>query len=259
MSFHETIVELVTSSRFLAASTIFVVGIVSGYLLGRVTRQVLTAFGLPQTVEGTAFERTARGLGTSTVGVFAQFVALVFYLGGTLAALNVANLLDTSAIVPFLAGFLPKVFIATLAVIAGMVVGDKAALLVSERLRGVKLPEVGVIPTLIKYSVFYIAALVALNQLGVATRALLIMLAAYVFGLVFLGGIAFRDLLSSGAAGVYLLLNEPYSIGDEIRVGDRDGIVQEMDLFVTHVERDGQEHIIPNRKLFQNGVARVRE
>jgi small-conductance mechanosensitive channel len=259
MSFHHGLGAYVTTSRFLVASGVFVVGLVIGYIVSRLARRVLLAFGLDETVEGTAFERTAHGLGTSTVGVLSQLVALAIYVGAALAALHLAQLLDTQTFWTSIATFLPQVFIAALAVIAGLVVGEKAALLVSERLRGVKLPEVGLIPTLIKYSIFYIAALVALNQLGVATNALLIMLAAYVFGLLFLGGLAFKDLLRAGAAGVYLLLNEPYSIGDEIEVGDRSGIVQEVDLFITRIESDDEEFILPNQLIFQEGIIRIRE
>ncbi|WP_336002885.1 mechanosensitive ion channel domain-containing protein [Halorientalis halophila] len=255
----EAALRYLTSSPFLVASAIFVFGLVAGYLLGLLIRRLLRAIGLPEVVEGTAFERSARGLGTSTVGLLSQLVAFSVYIGTTIAALDVAGLLQMVAVLPFFAALLPQVFIAVLAVIAGLVVGDKAALLVSEYLRGVKLPEVGVIPTLVKYSIFYIAGLIALNQLGVATRALLILLAAYVFGIIFLGGMAFRDLLSAGAAGVYLLLNEPYSIGDEIRVGERTGIVQEVDLFVTHVENDGTEYIIPNQQILRDGIVRIRD
>lgn len=256
--FIDGIAQFVTTSRFLLASAIFVVGLVIGYTVSRLARRVLDAFGLSETVEGTAFERTARGLGTSTVGVLSQIVALAIYISGALAALQIAELLDTYTFWTSIATFLPQVFIAALAVIVGLVIGEKTGLLVSEKLRGVKLPEVGIIPTLVKYSVFYIAALIALSQLGVATNALLVMLAAYVFGVVFLGGLAFKDLLAAGAAGVYLLLHEPYSIGDEIRIQNNTGIVQEVDLFVTHIESDGEEYIIPNQRVFRNGIVRVR-
>src|SRR6056297_1536764 len=113
-----------------------------------------------------------------------------------------------------------------------------------------------------KYSIFYLAALIALGQVGVATAALIVLLAAYVFALVFLSGIAFRQLLSAGAVGTYLLLNQPYTIGDEIRVGDVHGIVEEMDLFVTHVEAtadgESEEFVLPNSKVFADGFARIR-
>jgi small-conductance mechanosensitive channel len=95
--------------------------------------------------------------------------------------------------------------------------------------------------------------------LGVETMALLILLAAYAFGLVFLVGLAMKDLLSASAAGLYLLLTEPYSIGDEVIIDDQQGIVQEVDMFVTHVESDGKEHIIPNQRVMRSGIVRVRD
>jgi small-conductance mechanosensitive channel len=70
--------------------------------------------------------------------------------------------------------------------------------------------------------------------------------------------VAFKQMLASGAAGIYLLLHQPYGIGDEVRVGDTRGIVCEMDLFVTHVESDEEEVILPNDKVFERGVARIR-
>jgi len=259
MTFHAGLNEFLTSSRFLLGSAIFAAGLLLGYVVGRVIKRLLLTVGLDSTAEGTTFERTAQGLGTSTVGVLSQLVAIAIYTAAALSGLFIAGLLDTQAVVPFLASFLPKVFIATLAIIAGLLVGDKAALLVGEQLRSIKLPEVGLLPTVVRYSIFYIAALIALGQLGVATGALIVMLAAYAFAIIFFGGLAFRDLLATGAAGVYLLLEEPYSIGDEIRVGERSGIVQEVDLFVTHVEEDGEEYIVPNREVFRDGVIRIRE
>lgn len=259
MQFYSGINEYVTSSRFLVASAVFVAGLILGYVVGRIVRRLLLAIGLGETAEGTTFERTAQGLGTSTVGVLSQLVAIAIYTAAALSGLFIAGLLNTQAVVPFLASFLPKVFIATLAIIAGLLVGDKAALLVGEHLRSVKLPEVGVVPTAVRYSIFYIAALIALGQLGVATGALVVMLAAYAFAVIFFGGLAFRDLLATGAAGVYLLLEEPYSIGDEIRVGERSGIVQEVSLFVTHIEEEGEEFIVPNREVFRQGVVKIRE
>jgi small-conductance mechanosensitive channel len=73
-----------------------------------------------------------------------------------------------------------------------------------------------------------------------------------------LAAVAFQDLLAAGAAGVYLLLNEPYSIGDEVRIDDRHGIVQEMTMFATHIEDNGEEYIVPNQQVLRSGVVRVR-
>ena len=90
------------------------------------------------------------------------------------------------------------------------------------------------------------------------TTALVVLLTVFVFGVVLIGGLAFKDFLSSGAAGMYLLLNQPYGIGDEVRIGDRQGIVQEMTLLTTRIENDDAEYIVPNRLVLRDGIARMR-
>ncbi|MDS0258193.1 mechanosensitive ion channel family protein [Haloarcula sp. S1CR25-12] len=244
---------------FVVSLLVLGIGLLAGFLIWRASRQFMEEMGVPEAVEGTPFERTARSLGTSTVGIISNLAALFVYIISITIALNIAQLVQPEAYWTRFTAFLPDLFIAVFAIIIGLIAGDKARLVVSERLRSVKLPEATVIPEIVKYSIFYLAILVALGQLGVATLALLILLAAYSFGLVFLIGLALKDLLAASAAGLYLLLTEPYSIGDEVVIGDQQGIVQEVDMFVTHVESDGKEHIIPNRKVMQDGIVRVRD
>ncbi|WP_276251157.1 mechanosensitive ion channel domain-containing protein [Haloarcula rara] len=244
---------------FVVSLVILGVGLLAGFIVWRAARQFMAELGVPETVEGTPFERTARSLGTSTVGIISNLAALFVYIIAITVALNIAQLVQPEAYWTRFTAFLPNLFIAVFAIIIGLIAGDKAKLVVSERLRSVKLPEAGVVPEIVKYSIFYLAVLVALGQLGVATLALLILLAAYAFGLVFLTGLALKDLLAAAAAGLYLLLTEPYSIGDEVVIGDQRGIVQEVDMFVTRVEADGKEHIIPNQQVMTEGIVRVRE
>ena len=244
--------------RILLAIGVLFLGAIAGYLVGVTNRRLLRAAGIPEAVEGTPFERTARSLGTSTVALVAKLSSWFIYGVTILIALHVAQLLDTRVFWIRIWQFIPDLFVAILTFIVGFVVADKAELIVGERLRGIKLPEVGIIPRIVKYSIVYIAALIALSQVDIATGALLILLAAYVLALIVFGAVAFQDLLASGTAGVYLLLNQPYSIGDEIQVDDRRGIVQEVDVFVTHVENDDEEFIIPNREVFRAGIVRIR-
>lgn len=229
-----------------------------GYVFGQLAKQVLTAAGVPEAVEGTAFERTAQGLGSSTVSVVSRLSSWFIYAVGVLVALYVARVLDPGLFWQEVARLLPRLFVAAFAVIVGIIAGDKAEVLVNERLRSVKVPEVALIGTIVKYSIIYVAVLIALGQLGVATLSLLILLSVYAFGLVFLGGIAGRDLLASGAAGLYLFLNQPYGIGDRVKIGERTGVVQEVELFITRIEDDGVEYIVPNRTVFEKGASKHR-
>ncbi|WP_207587775.1 mechanosensitive ion channel domain-containing protein [Halomontanus rarus] len=241
------------------AAAVLALGIVVGYLVGKLNKELLTAAGVADAVEGTPFERTAQSLNTSTVEIVARLSSWFIYGIAVLTAIHIAQLLDTEAFWERVTVFVPQVFIAVLVMIVGFIIADKSELVVSEYLRGVKLPEVTVLPKVVKYSVLFVALIIALAQVGVHVVALMILLTVYAAGVVLVGAYAFKDFLVSSAAGIYLLLNQPYSIGDEVRIGEQRGIVQEVDVFVTKIESDSEEYIVPNRKVFEEGVVRVRE
>ncbi|MFB6104320.1 MAG: mechanosensitive ion channel domain-containing protein [Halobacteriaceae archaeon] len=240
--------------RFLFAFIVLFVGLIAGLVVGRLNRRLLLAVGVDKTAEGTYFERTARSLGTSTVSIFARLSSWLVYGIAIVAALHLARLLDTDVFWLRLTAFVPNIFVAAAVLAAGFVIGDKAELWASERLRGIKLPEVGVLPRTIKYSVVFVAALIAAGQIGVATAALLVLLGAYAFGIVVFAGLALQDLLRAASAGVYLLLQEPYGIGDQVEIGDRHGVVQDITVFVTHVEGEDREYVVPNHAVLRDGA-----
>ena len=245
--------------RLWIALFVLVVGVVSAVIIGALSRRFLTRTGVPEAIEGTAFERTAREFDTSTVAILAKLATYFIVAVAIVVALTVAEVEFVDRFWENAATFVPRLFVALLVFIIGVVVGDKAELLVAERLRGVKLPEVGLLPTIVKYSIVYVAALLALGQVGVETLALIILLAAYALAVVVLFALATKDLLAAAAAGLFLLLRQPYGIGDEVRVAGQRGIVQEVDLFVTRIETDGEEHILPNHAVFRDGIVRIRE
>ena len=245
--------------RIWAVLLVVAIGVIVAIVLGILTTRLLVGLGVPEAIEGTAFERTARDFDTSTVEVLGSLVRY-FVLGITLlAVLSIANVTVAASFWTRTIQFLPQLFFALVILIVGIVVGDKVQLLISERLTGIKLPQVGILAQLAKFTVFYVAVLIALSQLGVAALALVVLLGAYLLAIVLLGTVALSDLLKSGAAGSYLLLNQPYAIGDEVEIGEKRGIVQEVNLFVTHVENNGEEFIVPNSAVFEEGVVRIRE
>ena len=244
--------------RWWLALAVLFVGTLLSYVVTVVNRRLLERAGVPRAIEGTAFERMAHELGTSTVSIVANLRGYFVFLLSLFVALTVAQIEYTTLFWSGVVGFLPGLFVAILILIVGIVVGDKVELLVQERLRGVKVPEVNFLPRLAKYSVFYVAALIAFSQVGVATLALIVLLAVYALAIVLFSLVALWPILQSAAAGTYLLLTQMYGIGDEIRIGEHNGIVQEVDVLVTRVETDGEEYIIPNRKVFEQGVVRVR-
>jgi len=248
-----------TDSGLLLGLGVVAVGLVVGYLVGRVSNRFLRAIGVPAAVEGTSFERTAQSLGTSTVALFSRLLSWFIYGVSILLAFQTARLFHTTVLWARLSAFIPDLFFALFTLAAGFVVGDKAELTVSERLRGLKIRDVSAIPRAAKYTVVYVALLIALSQIGVATGALLILLVTYAAAVIVFAALALRDTLPAAVAGYYLLLQEPYGIGDTVQIGDHRGVVQEVGVFVTRIEGDDGEYIVPNHLVFREGVVRIRD
>lgn len=67
-------------------------------------------------------------------------------------------------------------------------------------------------------------------------------------------GLAFQDLLRNVLAGMWLLMEQPFRIGDSITIGDQAGVVQTIKLRTTALRTfDGRLAILPNLTAF-NGV-----
>ncbi|MFT8246128.1 mechanosensitive ion channel family protein [Roseomonas sp. BN140053] len=68
-------------------------------------------------------------------------------------------------------------------------------------------------------------------------------------------GFAFRDILQNFLAGILILLTEPFRIGDQIRVNDTEGTVEEIETRATAIRTyDGRRVVIPNSTLFTGTV-----
>src|SRR5579884_673157 len=68
-------------------------------------------------------------------------------------------------------------------------------------------------------------------------------------------GLAFQDLLRNILAGIFLLIERPFRIGDWITVGDQSGSVQTIQLRTTALRTaDGRLVILPNLSAFSSPV-----
>ncbi len=236
---------------------VLIAGLVLGYLLRTLLIRGGKRTGVDDFVEGTTFERVADSFGTSTVGIVATTVEWIVYLASIVIALEILEfeVLD-QAILVSLTGYVPNVVAAFFILIFGAILGDKAALLVSERLEGIKISDVKVLPVVVRYSIIFIAVLMALSQLGVSTLALHILLTAYLLAAIVFAVVALRAFLPSIVSGLYILSTHQYGIGDKIRVGEVEGVVQEVDLLTTRIDDGDREHIVPNSEMFEEGVSK---
>ena len=89
-------------------------------------------------------------------------------------------------------------------------------------------------------------AIAALNKLGVETNSFLAIIGAAGLAI----GLALQGSLSNFAAGVMMILFQPFHLGDYVEAGGAEGTVAEIQIFTTIIEtKDHKRVIVPNAKI----------
>jgi small conductance mechanosensitive channel len=101
------------------------------------------------------------------------------------------------------------------------------------------------------FLVFLAGVMVALSEIGMSFSA-----ALAAFGLASVGiGFALQGVLSNLFAGVILLVQHPFTIGDQIRVLDQEGVVENIRVRDTQIlTYDGKRVFIPNKTVFDSPI-----
>jgi small conductance mechanosensitive channel len=90
-------------------------------------------------------------------------------------------------------------------------------------------------------------ASIILTIFGVPTTAVITSLSLATAGIV----LAFQDVLKNFIAGIYLLVERPFTIGDRVKVRDAEGSVEEVDIRTTALKTDtGMIILVPNNIIF---------
>lgn len=97
--------------------------------------------------------------------------------------------------------------------------------------------------SLVRYGVYAIVLIAALQQFGVQTTSVVAVLGAASLAI----GLALQGTLSNVAAGVMLVMFRPYRLGDFVEIGDRRGSVKDITLFTTELATpDNVKLVLPN-------------
>lgn len=142
-------------------------------------------------------------------------------------------------------GVVVLVFFYLLARVARFLVGRSIA-----RLRASE-HAAQVVSRLVFIVVMALGFLVALGVMGVNAGALVASM-----GLVSVGvGFALKDVIENFLAGITIILQRPFVIGDTVRFGDVEGVVEDVRVRDTVIRMfDGRKVFVPNRSLFSGVV-----
>ena len=104
---------------------------------------------------------------------------------------------------------------------------------------------------LLKYAVLGIGVLMAASQLGFNVLSMLAGLG--VAGLAV--GLAAKDTMANFIAGLIILWDRPFALGDDVEIGDTQGFVRHIELRSTKLEDvDGNDVILPNSEVVSKRI-----
>jgi small-conductance mechanosensitive channel len=232
-------------------------GLLLAALLRRVVERGLRAAGLDELGERwgvhSALERF--GMGRSLSRLLARTVRITIVIVACFAALSLLGLAFLSETLNEAILFLPRLFVALVLLLAGMVLGEMARHQVDRLAGQMDLP--GPLGALAETLVIALFGVTALGQLGIPIEVLLllagILLAAagLMFALAF--GLGGRDMAREVSARRYV--EAGFDVGQEISVDGIRGRIAAIEATCTVLEQsDGERVRIPNSQLIARPV-----
>lgn len=147
--------------------------------------------------------------------------------------------------------FVPRLVVAIVVFLASLVLARLAGRAVRRAARHVDEEITRLLSRLTGVTVIIVGTIVALDQVDFDVTGL-------VAGLGLVGitlGFAFQDIAKNFIAGILLLVQQPFDIGDAIEVAGYQGTVTDVDIRATTLKAwDGQQVIVPNADVYTSPI-----
>ncbi len=245
---------------------VMLVVLVVGYIIARLVARVLTALseklGLQIAAERSGLAESMQHVGIKR-NVPAIVGTIVFWLlmcVFAMAAFSILGLAALTAAMVLLAAYIPKLLVATILVVVGLLVAGflRGVVATSADRLGVSYAEY--LANGCYYALAVLTFIAAFDQLGIHYEmlnfAILIVFGglALAFGLSF--GLGGREVMAGILAGYYL--RQRLNAGNHVQVAGLEGIVREVGPVATIVETNEagliNRHTVPNTKMLSEAV-----
>jgi small conductance mechanosensitive channel len=162
------------------------------------------------------------------------------------ALTDLFNLVDRRGLLDFLVQTVLAVVILFVALALGRLVRRAINRVVSRASHNANLP---ILLSNLVYVVLLVLAVLLVLSIYTGTGLTTLLAAFSVLGVAL--SLSLQDVLKNFVAGVYLLLEQPFSIGDRIKVRDVEGKVENIRIRTTSIHTDdGVEVFVPNSVVF---------
>ncbi|UPF02429.1 mechanosensitive ion channel [Pseudomonas mosselii] len=241
------------------ALVVVLLGFVVAKLLDTLLSKVLAKFGLDRLMSGTGLTKMLARVGiqvpiSTLIGKIVYWFVLLIFLVSAAESLGLERV---SATLDMLALYLPKVFGAALVLLAGVLLAQLVNGLVRGAAEGIGLEYAAGVGRIAQGLVIIISISVAISQLEVKTDLLNHVI---VIGLITVGlaialamGLGSREIAGQILAGIYV--RELYQVGQQVRIGEVKGHIEEIGTVKTTLLTDEGELVsLSNRELLEQRV-----
>lgn len=199
--------------KLIVAIVFFIIGWVLGSLIAKAFEQVFSALKVDklfQSIKADDFFRKA-GMNLNTgyfIGQLIKWFVIIVFL---LPSLNLVGLTSISSFLKDdVLSFLPRVIVAIFILIIASVVADALSKAVVGATKAMNLTSANMLGTIVRYSIWIFAFIIALGQLGVATAYMQILFTGII------GMIAIAGALAFGLGGKDAASRIISKVGDDI-------------------------------------------
>ncbi len=246
--------------KLVATFVILIAGWLVSRLVATLAERVIRRVGLDRAARHVGVTGTLEraGLAAPASRIVAQLVFWVLMLTFLLSAVETLGLTAVTGTIDRLIGFLPNVIAAALLFLLGLLLARLVRNLVSSGAAAADLGAAARLGALAETTVAVVAAAVALEQLGIETSVVVMVLAAVVGTLALTLGIGLalgaRPVVSQILAGHFLRQSLPP--GGTVEVAGRRGVVERVGAVETLLRDEERAWSIPNGRLLDEIVLR---
>jgi small-conductance mechanosensitive channel len=151
--------------------------------------------------------------------------------------------------------FLPSLILIALILVATQVIARRTQGVVHRLVRHTQAPPgvVDLLGRLARFGILALGVLLVLDRLGWSQAALSFLAGLGIVGIAI--GFALQDIVKQFAAGVLLLMLRPFHIGDQVKIGEFEGQVTQIQLRATVLKTaNGDEVLIPNADVYTTAI-----
>ncbi|MDU8360486.1 mechanosensitive ion channel family protein [Pseudomonas syringae group sp. J309-1] len=246
--------------NLLGAVVVVLLGFVVAKLLETLLSKLLAKIGLDRLMAGTGLTKLISRAGvqvpiSTLIGKIVYWFVLLTFLVTAAGSLGLERV---SATLDMLTGYLPKVFGAALVLMVGVLLAQLVNGLVRGGAEGVGLDYAAGLGRVAQGLVIIISISVAISQLEVKTdllnHVIVIVLITVGLAIALAMGLGSRELAGQILAGIYV--RELYQVGQEVRIGDVEGQIEEIGTVKTTLLTDDGELVsLSNRVLLEQRVS----